>query len=132
MLLLLAANGSGPGDEEGLFCCGVFPILPLVVVLVAVAVSRNSARAAGLALLLAGLPCAVLVKMVTGYRWSDNGDVRADQETGWRAVWFYALMVGLAGASALWVVASRWVRQRRKPVKPAGQPPEEHLSCSPD
>ena len=114
MQFLAIAGGAGPGGEDGLFCCGLFVVLPTVAWLAGRAVLRNSAWPAGVALLLTGLPYLLLRAMVAGYQPSDDGDVRADQESGRQAVVFYTWLVAVAGSSAVWVAGRRLVRWGRK------------------
>ena len=109
MQLFAIAGGAGPGDEALLLCCGFFPILPLVVLLSAVALYRTSVWFACLALLLTGLPYVVLLLMVAGYKPSDDGDVLSDQATGRRAVGFYAMLAAFEGLCVVWVVVMRLV-----------------------
>jgi hypothetical protein len=107
--LLAIAGGAGPGDEDVFACCGVFPVLPLVVFLAAWAVYRNSVWAACGAVLLTGLPYLLLRQMVAGYQPSDDGDVMSDQQAGRQAVVLYGWMVAVAGASVLGVAVRRLV-----------------------
>src|ERR1700722_2366584 len=77
-LMLFAALGG----EDLLYLCGMCPIFPLVVLLVIVALIRNSLWPAGLALLIAGVPYVVLQITVALYESSADGEVTADQFTG--------------------------------------------------
>jgi hypothetical protein len=117
--LFAIAGGAGPGDEDVLSCCGMFPILPLVVLLAGLAMFRDSVWAACLALLLAGLPYVLLLRMVAGYEPSTDGDVVADQAAGRQAVGFYAAMTAVAGLSAFWVVGRKLLRWGGKHAEPA-------------
>ena len=107
MQLLAIAGGAGPDGASMLFCCGVFPILPLVIVLAGRAVVRNSVWSACVALLLTGLPYLVLREVVAGYQPSDDRDVVSDQEGGRQTVAFYAWLTVVAGASAVWTAGRR-------------------------
>ncbi len=113
MQLLAIAGGAGPGGEDLLLCCGMCPVLPLVVVLAGLAAVRDYPWAAVAALLLASLPYLLLRAVVAGYQASDDGDVRADQESGRGALAFYGWLLAAAGAAAAWVAVRRLVRSRR-------------------
>jgi hypothetical protein len=104
--------------EDILYCCGIFPILPLIVLLVIVALIRNSLWAASLALLIAGLPYVILLCMVALYDAPTDGEIEANQFTGRSAVGFYDWVVAVAGLSFL-LVGVMWI-VRRKP--PSGNP----------
>ena len=117
--------------EDGLYCCGMCPILPLVVLLVIVALIRNSLWAAGMAFLIAGLPYAILQIMVALYDPPEDGGVAANQFTGQSAVGFYDWIVAAAGLSFLWVVVMRLLFVRRKQpfaTLPTPPPPSAPLS----
>jgi hypothetical protein len=116
--LFAIAGGAGPGEEDVLSCCGMFPILPLVVFLAGLAVYRNAIWPAGAALLLAGVPYLILRQMVAGYQPSDDGDVVADQAVGRKAVGFYMWLLGVAALSVLWVSVRRLVWRGTKPAEP--------------
>ena len=122
MQLLAIAGGAPPGGEDWLSCCGMFVILPLVVFLAGRAVVRRSGWSGCSALLLAGLPYLLLRGMVAGYQPSDDGDVRADQETGRQALGFYVWLVAIAGASVLWVVVRRLAGGGRNSAEPDAAP----------
>jgi hypothetical protein len=113
------------GEEDMLYLCGMYPILPLVVLLVIVALIRNSLWSASLALLIAGLPYVILLIMVALYEPSTDGEVTADQFTGRSAVGFYDWIVAAAGLSFLWVVAMRllFIRRKQPSVTPLAPPP---------
>jgi hypothetical protein len=100
-------------EEDVLYCCGMCPILPLVVLLVLVALIRNSLWSASLALLIAGLPYVILHCMVALYEPPTDGEVEAEQFTGRSAVGFYDWIVAAAGLSLLWVGAVRLIRRKR-------------------
>jgi hypothetical protein len=104
--------------EDALYCCGMCPILPLVVLLAIVAVFRNSLWAAFLALLISGLPYVILQFIVALYEPSVDGEVEANQFTGRSAVGFYDWIVAIAGLSFLWVGAMRIIRRKRSPTIP--------------
>jgi hypothetical protein len=106
------------GGEDFLYCCGMCPILPLVVLLVIVAVIRNSLLSASLAFLIAGLPYVILQTMVALYEPSTDGEVAANQFTGRSAVGFYDWIVAIAVLSLLWVGVMRILRRNRAPVAP--------------
>jgi ABC-type antimicrobial peptide transport system permease subunit len=103
--------------EDILYCCGMFPILPLVVLLVIVALIRNSLWSASFALLIAGLPYVILQIMVALYEPSTDGEVAADQFTGRSALGFYDWIVAGAGLSLLWVVVARTMHHHFRPAK---------------
>src|SRR5688572_24730821 len=110
MRIFAIAGGAGPGDEDVLSCCGIFPLLPLVLLLAGLAVYRNSILAACSALLLAGLPYLLLLWMVAGYEPSTDGDVMADQAVGQGAVGWYSVMTAVAALSMIWVTGTRLVQ----------------------
>lgn len=116
MSLLAIAGGAGPSGEEMLSCCGMLVVLPLVVLLALYGVIRNSALPALAALLLAVLPYLFMRVVVAAYQPSDDGDVRADQDTGRWAVGLYGWLVVVAGLSALWVAVRRLAGGGRKSV----------------
>lgn len=107
MLMFAIAGGAGPGDEDVLWCCGMCPLLPLVVFLAGYAVYRNSLWLACLSLLLTSAPYLLLRQMVEGYQPSTDGDVTADQNLGRQAVGLYTCLMGVAGLSLGWVVGRR-------------------------
>jgi hypothetical protein len=111
------------GGEDILYCCGMCPILPLVVLLVIVALIRNSLLAAWLALLIAGLPYIILQIAVALYEPSTDGEVTADQFTGRSALGFYDWIVAAAGLSFLWVIVMRILRRNQPFVTPPVPPP---------
>jgi len=93
--------------EDALYCCGMCPILPLVVLLVITALMRNSILAAVSALMISGLPYVILQIMVALYEPSADGEVTADQFTGRSAVGFYDWIVAVAGLSFVLVIVKR-------------------------
>jgi hypothetical protein len=109
--------------EDVLYCCGMCPILPLVVLLVIVALIRNSLWAASLALLTSGLPYVILLCMVALYEPPTDGEVEANQFTGQSAVGFYEWIVAVAGLSLLWVIAVLVFRRNQPSIKPGTLPP---------
>jgi hypothetical protein len=114
--LLAIAGGFGPGTEDVLDCCLVFPLLPLVSLLACLAVYRNAAWPAVAALLITGLPYLTLCSQVASYQPSDDWEIQDLQATGRRLVGSYLWPVGIAGASALFVGCGRlvsWCRSRR-------------------
>jgi hypothetical protein len=116
MQLFAIAGGAGPGDEDVLVCCFVFPLLPLVAFLACLAAYRNAALPAVVGVVLAGLPYLALRSMVAGYRPSDDWEVMDEQATGRKQVGWYALLVLVAGASLVYVGIRRlvlWGRSRR-------------------
>jgi len=110
-------------EADGLYCCGMCPILPLVVLLVILALIRNSLRAACLALLISGLPYVTLLCMVALYGPPADGEEEADQFTGRSALGFYEWIVAVAGLSLLLVVIMRVFRRNQPPIKPTTLPP---------
>ena len=99
--------------EDTLYCCGMCPILPLVILLVIIALIRNSLWASGFAFLIAGLPYAILLCTVALYEPPVDGEAEANQFTGRSAVGFYDWIVAIAGLSFVWVGLMRVIRRKR-------------------
>jgi hypothetical protein len=116
--LLAIAGGPGFGDEDVLGCCGMFVVLPLVVILAGLAAYRNSVWVACCGMLSAGLPYLLLRQMVASYQPSDDGDVRADQASGHLALVSYAWLVGIAGLGLVAVAIRRLCRWGWRPAEP--------------
>lgn len=114
MSLLAIAGGAGPGGEEILSCCGMFVFLPLVMLMAVYGVVRNTFWPALAALLLAAPPYLFMRVVVAAYQPSNDGDVRADQDTGRSAAELYGWLVGVAGLSVAWITARRLVGRSRK------------------
>jgi hypothetical protein len=109
--LLARMGGAPPGGEHMLGCCFVFPLLPLVGILAVLAVYRNAAWPAVLALVLVGLPYLVLWGMVAGYQLSDDWEEMDEQKAGYKLVKLYLLLVAIAGLSLCLVIGGRWLRR---------------------
>ncbi len=105
--LIAIAGGAGPGIDSAIFCCGVFPLLPLVVFLGALAVYRNSIWPVAVAIVLAAVPYLLLRAMVAGYQPSDDWEVLSDQSDGRMSVRLYLCHLGIAGLAALCVAIRR-------------------------
>lgn len=117
MHLLAIAGGAGPGDEDVLGCCFMFPLLPLVVFLAGLAAYRNAVWPAILALALGGLPYFVLRGMVAAYQPSDDWEVMDEQATGRKLVGSYLWLVAVSVVSLTYVVCRRLVSWRAQPPK---------------
>ncbi|MBY0228144.1 MAG: hypothetical protein K2W96_02570 [Gemmataceae bacterium] len=139
MGLLALAGGVGPGGEAYCACCGWFLVLPTVVILSLMAVSRASYQYAIFALALAGLPLAVVLVGVANYQPSTDWEVADEQELGRSLVWWFAGMLLIAALSLLLVAARRggWLPDPPKPdpgtvAEMWATPPSEAIKASPD
>ena len=101
-------------EEDVLYCCGMCPILPLVILFAVFALIRNSLWSASFALLIAGLPYVILLGLVAVYDPPIDEEVAANQFTGRSAVGFYDWIVAAAGLSFLVVGTRRMVRRKRR------------------
>ena len=117
------AGGAGLDDAGVLTCCGICPILPLFILAVLFGATRNSLWAASLALLISGVPFTFLVIVTANYEPSEDWEVVSDQDGGWAAIAFYAVMTSIAALTFVLVVGRRLQRLRNAPS--ANQKSEE-------
>jgi hypothetical protein len=107
MHMFANVGGTPLGGEDICFCCGIFPILPLVVFLIYVALTRSKLWAACLALFISGVPYFMLLSLICDYKPSEDGDIMSDQATGRRAFEFYGRLATAAGLSLIWAIMVR-------------------------
>jgi hypothetical protein len=93
-----------PGGEGLFVLCGLFVILPLAILFIYIALTRNSYRASLAALFVSGVPYLILLLIVSHYEPSDNRLIKSDQDTGRFALEFYRKLIVPAGLVLLWVV----------------------------
>jgi hypothetical protein len=140
MGLFAIASGEPFGDEEAMGCCGLFIVLPSVVLISALSAKRESFWYAGVALALSGSLLALILVVIAGYQPSDDGDVMSVQAAGRRLAWWYAGTVAIAVLAMLWVAGRRlgWLPalERIDPppaggITPAPSAPDERIKPVP-
>jgi hypothetical protein len=116
-LLALAGGGAAPGEEDLLWCCGLFVVLPAVVLLALVAVVSDATWAGWAALAVAGLPYLAAQAVVAGYQPTADWEVADEQALGRRLVGRYVWLVAVAGLPlvVVWLRrAVRWATSRSR------------------
>jgi len=81
-LLALAGGPTGPSEDDVLGCCGLFVILPAVVLLILVAWVADSPWAGWMAVAVAGITYLLALLLVAGYKSSDDPEVAMEQAAG--------------------------------------------------
>ena len=120
---LLAIAGGSAGSIGFVFCCGLFPLLPMVVLMAWLACRRNSARWALAAFFVAGVPFLVLLESVSAHQPSDDWEVMEEQAMSRWILLFYLSHLFVAGIAVLGVALQRhpfW--KRRWPNKERSEP----------
>jgi hypothetical protein len=113
-MILFASMGGAPPTVEALIgLCGLYILLPLTILMAALARYCNSIWPLCLATMLSGLPLVLLLAAVSTYEPSDDWDVMSDQSVGWGVMWLYAVMTALTGLPLLWIVGKRFIQSRK-------------------
>jgi hypothetical protein len=112
-LLALAGGGAAPGAEDLLWLCGLFVVLPAVLLLALVAVVGDAPWAGWTAVAVAGLLYLVARGVVAGYQPSDDWEIADEQALGRWLVEFYLWLLGAAGIAVVVVGLRRVLRRCR-------------------
>jgi hypothetical protein len=122
----LAGVAAAPGEEVLLGCCGVFIILPAVVLLILVAWVADAPWAGWTALVVAALTYSAASLLVAEYMPSDDPEVASEQAWGrWLGERFGWLTVAAGGS--LGVVGARRAMRCLWPRKLL---PKRHLTAA--
>ncbi|HEY1189349.1 MAG TPA: hypothetical protein VGE74_16975 [Gemmata sp.] len=124
--LLAQMGGPAPGSTDSPGCCCVC-LLPLVAVLALLAMYRNAAWPAVLALVSVGLSFLAIWNEVDRYQPSDGWNEVDKQEARRELVRALAVPLALAGFSLCWVLGAWLGRSRTSPPQSPSGP-----SDSPD
>lgn len=131
---LFAIAGGAPPSGEGMCCCSLYLVLPLVLLLSAMSAARESFGYAMFALGLAGSLLGLVLVGIAGYEPSDDWEVADEQAMGrWVALMY-------AGVAAIPVVCLLYVAVRRGRKRASSSiellpiellPPDERITTAP-
>ena len=119
---LLAIAGGSAGSIGFVLCCGIFPLLPLVILMAWLACRRNSVWWALAAVFVAVVPFSILLLAVATDQPSDDWEVMEEQAMARLTLLSFVCHLLVAGIAAAGVALQRhpfW--KRRWPNKKRGE-----------
>jgi len=111
--LFAKAGGAFPSGAGIQYCC-LFVIVPPVLVFAGVAILRNRAWPAYVALLLAGLPYLQMLQWVAEAQPSDDWEEMDEQAAARNALVFHGLLTAVAALPLVYFAGRRLVQWRRR------------------